>query len=127
MTTPGFTHPDLLALLKVMDEGQLDALPFGLIGLDAQDRVCRYNLAETRGTGLQRAEVQGQLLFTEVAQCMNNYQVAQRFHDASSAGTALDVQLPYTLTWRMRPTAVTLRLLAAPGQPIRYVAVHRPG
>ena len=67
----------------------------------------------------------GHPLFSEVAQCMNNYLVAQRFDDAQADGTVLDEQLPYVFTLRMRPTPVVLRLLSAPGRPLRFVLVQR--
>ena len=56
---------------------------------------------------------------------MNNFMVAQRFDDAAANGSALDVTIDYVLTLRMRPTKVALRLLALPGQAMRYVLVHR--
>lgn len=85
----------------------------------------RYNRTESVGSGLALAEVMGRPLFGEVAQCMNNYLVAQRFEDALADGTVLDAQLPYVFTLRMRPTPVVLRLLAAPGRALRFVLVQR--
>jgi hypothetical protein len=58
---------------------------------------------------------------------MNNFMVAQRFEDALTSGSPLDVVVDYVLTLRMRPVKVKLRLLAAPKAATRYVLVQRPG
>ena len=104
---------------------ELDALAFGVIGMDEGGAVQRYNSFESKAAGLSRERVIGQPLFTAVAPCMNNFMVAQRFDDALVSGTTLDAAIDYVLTLRMRPVKVKLRLLAAPGVAIRYVLVQR--
>jgi photoactive yellow protein len=124
---PGFADADALAWLCAADGPALDVADFGVIGFgnDADAVVQRYNRTESLGSGLALDQVMGRPLFAEVAQCMNNYLVAQRFDDALADGTALDHQMPYVFTLRMRPTPVVLRLLAAPGCPLRFVLVQR--
>ena len=120
-----FEQPGLAALLANMDDAALDALGFGVIAFDQQDRVQRYNAFESQAAGLRPERVLGQDLFVVVAPCMNNYLVAQRFIDARAAGEALDETINYVLTLRMRPTKVQLSLLAAPAAALSYVLVHR--
>jgi len=120
-----FERPDLAALLADMDEAALDALSFGVIGFDAENRVRRYNVVESQAAGLRPERVLAQDLFTVVAPCMNNFLVAQRFIDAREAGTGLDETINYVLTLRMRPTKVRLRLLSAPAAEFSYVLVQR--
>ena len=124
---PDFAQPGLMHRLAQMDDAGLDQLDFGVIGFgkEADARVVRYNACERRGSGLDPQRVLGLPLFSVVAQCMNNYLVAQRFDDAVEAGTALDHTLDFTFTLRMRPTPVVLRLLSAPDQPVQYIAVRR--
>lgn len=124
---PAFDAAHLRDQLRAMDAATLDELDFGVIGfgLDAEATVTHYNAAEQRGSGLPRHRVVGLPLFAVVAQCMNNYLIAQRFEDALAEGSALDVTLNWVFTLRMRPTPVTLRLLATPGDATRYVAVRR--
>ncbi len=125
---PSFDADRLHARLEALDDAGLDRLDYGVIGFDAEGVIQRYNTWESRATGLDPARVCGQPLFTVVAQCMNNYLVAQRFEDAQAAGTALDDTLDYVLTLRMKPCRVKLRLLAEPGRAWRYVCVQRlPG
>lgn len=126
-TPPQFDQADMLDWLCAAEPASLDALDFGVIGFgpDAEAVVQRYNRTESQGSGLAPDQVLGRPLFSEVAQCMNNYLVAQCFDDAQADGTVLDEQLPYVFTLRMRPTPVVLRLLAAPGRPLRFVLVQR--
>lgn len=125
--SPAFDDAGLLAWLCEADAEQLDTLAFGIIGfgLDAEAVVRRYNRFEREASGLAIGQVLGLPLFGQVAQCMNNYLVAQRFADALADGTPLDETLPYVFTLRMRPTPVVLRLLAAPGVDQRFVVVQR--
>ena len=111
--------------LQRCSDVELDALAFGVIGMDEGGVVQRYNSFEAQAAGLSRERVIGQPLFTAVAPCMNNFMVAQRFDDALASGTTLDAAIDYVLTLRMRPVKVKLRLLAAPGVAIRYVLVQR--
>lgn len=115
----------ILASLHALDDAALDALDFGVIAFDADHRVCRYNAREAGFSGLKASEVIGQALFTDIAQCMNNYLVAQRFEDAAAAQQPLDLTIDFVLTWRMRPTPVQLRLLSAPDIDLQYLLLLR--
>lgn len=124
---PSFSQPDLLSWLECHDNAALDQLDFGVIGFgrDADARVVRYNACERRSSGLEVSKVMGLPLFGVVAQCMNNFMVAQRFEDADASGEPLDAELDYTFTLRMRPTPVRLRLLSQADSPTRYIAILR--
>lgn len=124
---PTFSDPACLADIDRLGDAELDALDFGVIGFDAQGVVRRYNACESRMAGLSPQRVLGHPLFTVVAPCMNNFMVAQRFEDAAADGQALDAEIDYVLTLRMRPMKVRLRLLASPGAGLRYVLVNRAG
>jgi photoactive yellow protein len=124
-STLSFDQPDLAGRLALCSADELDSLEFGVIGFDDGARVCRYNAFESRAAGLSPESVLGQPLFTLVAPCLNNFMVAQRFEDASAHGSVLDDTIAYVLTLRMRPTKVALRLLAGPGQAMRYLLIQR--
>ena len=123
---PTFDQPDLAARLGELTDAELDDLDFGVIGIDADGVVRRYNAFESKLAGLSPQRVLGNALFTTVAPCMNNFLVAQRFDDAKADGTRLDATIDYVLTLRMRPLKVKLRLLAEPGAALRHVLVRRP-
>jgi len=125
LTRPTFESADLPDWMATCREQELDDLDFGVIGFDLDGRVQRYNATESRLAGLATARVLGQMLFTSVAPCMNNFMVCQRFEDALRDGTPLDDTIDYVLTLRMRPVKVKLRLLARPREGFRYVLVQR--
>jgi photoactive yellow protein len=117
--------PDLGLQLAALSVTELDDLDFGVIGFDNDTVVCRYNQVESTAAGLSPQRVLNQPLFTNVAPCMNNFMVAQRFEDAIDQGDTLDITIDYVLTLRMRPVKVALRLVALPGAAVRYVLVRR--
>ena len=125
LDTLTFDCDGLLHRLEAMSPEQLDEVTFGIIGFDGAGLVRRYNAHEAQMALFDREDVLGQHLFVELAPCLNNYLVAGRFEDATAALQALDEQLPYVLTFRMRPTRVRLRLLAAPDVAMRYVLIQR--
>ncbi|WP_255602560.1 PAS domain-containing protein [Glacieibacterium megasporae] len=100
---------------------ECDLLPFGVIGLDAKGVAVIYNATEARLAGLRPENVIGAAFFESIAQCMNNYLVAQRFIDEA----VIDETIPFVLTLRMRPTPVRLRLLATPEVPLNYILIER--
>jgi photoactive yellow protein len=124
-TDLSFATPGLYARLAQLQPQDLDQLDFGVIGFDDETQVCRYNRFESEAAGLTAPRVLGQPLFTNVAPCLNNFMVAQRFEDAQDDAAALDETIDYVLTLRMRPIKVKLRLLAAPDSAVRYVLVQR--
>jgi photoactive yellow protein len=107
--------------LQIMRPDVCDHLPFGVVGLDAIGVTKVYNETEARMAGLDPKRMLGTSFFDAVAQCMNNFMVAQRFEDEPE----LDVLIPYVLTLRMRPTPVRLRLLASRTGPLRFLLVNR--
>lgn len=107
--------------LAAMGSDACDGLPFGAVGLDKTGLVVVYNATEARLSGLDAQAVIGLPFFEAVAQCMNNFMVAQRFEDEAE----LDEIVPYVLTLRMRPTRVRLRLLAAPTRPLNFILIER--
>lgn len=120
-----FDSPELFAILLSLSAGELDELTFGVIGFDAEEKICIYNTPEAGWAGLNRNRVLGTSMFEVVAPCMNNYLISQRFEHASQHREALDITLDYVLTLRMRPTPCTLRLLAGPTSRIRFILVRR--
>lgn len=115
-----FDDPVMAERLGALGEAELDELAFGVVGLDGEGLVDRFNAYEARNSGLPRAEVVGRHYFFDVAPCMNNYLVAERLEEP-----VLDVTMPYVLTFRMRPTPVRLRLIRTEASVRRWVLVFR--
>ena len=133
LAPPQFNDTQIGSRLEALTAEQLDDLDFGVIGFDGDTVVRVYNRFESAAAGLRPQSVLGRPLFTEVAPCMNNFMVAQRFEDAAAdpgadtaaATTGLDATIDYVLTLRMRPEKVALRLVADPSLKHRYVLVRR--
>lgn len=118
-----FDQPNLINALAKLDDKAFDELPFGVIGFGSDGLVKRYNRFETEATGLLRENVLGKHVFTDIAQCMNNFLVAQRYEDAWTSATPLDATLDYVLTWRMKPVKVKLRLLWQKHSELAFIAL----
>jgi photoactive yellow protein len=100
---------------------ELDNFSFGVIGFGSDYIVSRYNAVESIGSGLRAAHVIGKHVFDEVAICMSNFMIAQRFLDESE----LDEIVPYVLTLRMKPTPVRLRLMKSSRAETQFLLIER--
>lgn len=107
--------------LEKLNEHELDALPFGVIGMSEHGIVEVYNQTEAKLAGLSPDKVLGAHFFSTIAQCMNNFLVAQRFIDEPELDTVID----FVLTLRMRPTPVKLRLMKSATMRRRYILLDR--
>ena len=74
-----------------LDDGELDELPFGVICIDRDGTILRYNLAEARLARLDRTTVIGRGFFDEVAPCTDTPAFRGRF-DRFAAGDGAAVQ-----------------------------------
>lgn len=124
MVSVDFHHEQLFEILQGASSEALDMLSFGIIGFDTANTIKIYNAAESRLTRFDPNRMIGSNLFEEIALCMNNYLIAQRFQDALEEHTALDETIHYMLTYRMKPTKVKIRLLAEPTHPLRFVVIQ---
>ncbi|HEY0793220.1 MAG TPA: hypothetical protein VGD78_19305 [Chthoniobacterales bacterium] len=97
----------LLDYLEKAGAAALDATDFGVIRMRTDGTVIAYNAYESRLSGLSKTSVMEKCFFTEVAPCTNNFMVAEQFNRPG----ALDAELDYVFTYRMKPTKVRLRLL----------------
>ncbi len=114
-----FDDADLFAALLTADNKTLDALDFGVVSLDANLVCTHYNRIESEHSGLSPERVIGLPFFDQVAPCMNNRLVADKLRRDGP----LDETLSYTLSVRIRPTLVRLRMLAAASTDRRFLLV----
>jgi photoactive yellow protein len=82
---------DVGALGRMTPEA-LDALPFGVVTLDATGRVVSYNDTESRMAGLPKESVVGRNFFTEVAPCARVREFEGRFRDFSAGRSRLALE-----------------------------------
>jgi photoactive yellow protein len=115
---PTFDAHDIAATLDGMADHERDLLPFGVVEMDRDFTVLRYNATESRYAGLPPERVVGRHFFRDVAPCCNNRFVAQRY-DLDT----LDETVPYTFALQMRPVPVTLRMIKRRGSGRMYLLV----
>ena len=110
------------ALSKISDD-QLNAIDFGITGLDNDCVVTRYNnyLVNLSGVSIQKAV--GFHYFSNVAPCMNNFMVSQKLEDAIDESTSLDETINYVLSVKMKPTKVKIRLVYDSDLMVSYVLI----
>lgn len=119
LTALQFDAPDAAASLQRLSADELDGLDFGVVEMDHQGQVLRYNATESRYSGLPVDRVVGRHFFRDVAPCSNNRHVAHRYEAAT-----LDDTIAYTFALRMKPVPVTLRLLKPADSPCMYLLVR---
>ena|ERR1700691_6019063 len=103
---PLFDGPNIAAQLNCMSDGELDALPFGVVEMNHEFKVLRCNSTQTRHSKLPTDRVIGQHFFRDAAPWGNNQRVARRYQVDS-----LDETIPYTVSLNLQPLPVTLRML----------------
>lgn len=114
-----FSSPALAIELPHLPSDEIDQFDFGVVEMNHQGKVLRYNATESRYSGLAADRVVGRHFFTEVAPCSNNRKVAHRFNEP-----ALDETIAYTFALRMKPIPVTLRMIKTPGSATMYLLVR---
>lgn len=116
----------LLTTADVLTEAQLDALPVGMIHLDREGRVLRYNRTEGQLTGLDPSSVVGRCFFGEVAPCTRVREFEGHFRRGVAEGR-LHVVFPYEFRFRDgRRRDVRVSMYFSPVTETVWVMVERP-
>ncbi len=121
----GPASTDRLSLHLLSDE-ELDLLPFGVIGLDRNGIIVRYNRAEARLARLDRALVLGQSFFEKVAPCTNNPEFRGRFEAlAADPDGPRSVSFPFVFGFRFGTQDVMIEIVRTPSASLLFVCVNR--
>lgn len=113
------------ASLDDLSADALDALPFGVIQVDAAGRITFYNQAESRFSGRAPEAVMGRDFFREVAPCTNLPAFHGRFLEGVRRG-ALDAEFGFVFGFDP-PARVRVEMRGA-REPGRYwIVVHQLG
>jgi photoactive yellow protein len=92
-----------------ISEAELDSLPYGVIQLDAEGGVLRYNAFEAGLSGLTKQRVVGKNFFKQVAPCTDLQQFHGRFREGVAAGE-LHCTFRFHFGFRQNPRDVTVTL-----------------
>ena len=109
--------------LDAMSDAELDTLGVGVVGLDANGIIHRYNLYESRLARLDRAQVVGRSFFGEVAKCTRGPFEA-RFR-ALVAGGARSERFPFVFDFAFGAQEVQVEIVRPRGSDLVYLLVAR--
>jgi len=99
----------LLTAADGMSAEELDALPYGMIQLDAHGRILRFNAVESRLASLPQQQQIGKHFFTEVAPCTKVQEFYGRFKEGV-VRESLDTSFQFHFAFKQSPRDVTVRL-----------------
>jgi photoactive yellow protein len=99
----------LLESADAMTPRELDALPYGMIQLDASGRILKYNAVESRLASLPQAQAIGKQFFTEIAPCTKVQAFYGRFREGVIR-ESLDATFQFHFAFKQHPRDVTVRL-----------------
>jgi photoactive yellow protein len=107
--------------LDDLDDAALDALPFGVVCLDENLQVVRFNRAEAERTGIQRWRVLGRTYFGDVVPARDGPLASEvrGFFRSAVPTRAID----HTFTRRTGAEAAHIELSHGDGRV--YLAIHR--
>lgn len=107
-------------------DAELDALPFGVIALDPQGFILRYNLYESRFARLDRNQVVGRRFFEDVAPCTRTEAFEGRFRAFVAGRTERTVErFDYVFDFKFGAQHVMVELVRAPRAERYYLFVNR--
>lgn len=109
---PDFDTPKLAQAVEALTLEEIDQLPFGVIGLDAEETVRVYNSTEAKLSGYRDRPSRGKLFFVDVAPCMNNGYFKGRISKALQGGS-LDVTFTFVGDFEDGDRELTVRAQAA--------------
>ena len=119
-----FVPESVIQELGSLTRSHADAQDFGIIKLDNAGVVELYNKYESELAGVAPKDAEGKNFFTQIAPCTNNRLFYGRFKDGIVSGN-LNITLPYTFTYKMRPTNVQIHLYHDTASNTNWVFVKR--
>ncbi|MBC7545619.1 MAG: photoactive yellow protein [Candidatus Sericytochromatia bacterium] len=119
-----FVSPEVLGMLDNLDQNKADTLTYGAIKVDDNGIVQVYNRSQADLAGLTTAGVIGKNWFQDIAPCTNNRLFLGRFKDGVQKGT-LNAAFPYTFSYKMAVTNVTIHMVRSPSGQSNWVFVKK--
>ncbi|MFO0760719.1 MAG: V4R domain-containing protein [Byssovorax sp.] len=125
LAEPSTPEPFDLQTIDERSDDELDALPFGVICLDEEGTILRYNLYESRFARLDRNTVIGRTFFGEVAPCARTEAFEGRFRAFLARGGAGTERFDFLFDFKFGAQQVSIELVKAPGAARYYLLVNR--
>ncbi len=120
---PDFETTNLAEAIEALTGDEIDRLPFGVIGLDAQGVVRLFNKTEANLSGYGERPTHGKIFFTDIAPCMNNSHFKGRIEKARAAGT-LNISFTFIGDFEDSDRELSIRVQSAKDGGI-WIAIRR--
>jgi photoactive yellow protein len=104
-------------------EEELDSLPYGVIQLNPEGAILRYNAYEEGLSGLSKKKVMGKNFFKHVAPCTDVQEFYGRFRDGVAAGE-LNCTFRYHFPFKDKPRDVNITLLHNKRDQITWILIE---
>ena len=112
--------------LDQSSDQELDTLPFGVIALDDEGTILRYNLYEAQFARLDRNQVLGRDFFNEVARCTRGEAFEGQFRRGVTTGaTGSIARFSYIFDFRFGAQHVEVEIVRPPDVPRYYLLINR--
>lgn len=112
--------------LDRLDDAALDELPFGVIALDPEGTILRYNAAEARLARLDRSTVIGRTFFGEVAPCTAVPGFKGRFDELVEGRNERGVvRFEFLFDFKFGAQQVDIEMVRVPDAERTYILVNR--
>jgi photoactive yellow protein len=115
-----------LLTIDTRSDQELDTLPFGVICLDEDGTILRYNLYESQFARLDRNQVLGRNFFSEVAQCTRGEAFEGQFRRGVTTGaTGSFARFPFLFDFTFGAQDVEIEMVRPAEVPRYYLFVNR--
>jgi photoactive yellow protein len=112
--------------VDALDDSELDRAPFGIICVDREGTILRYNLYESRLARLDRNQVLGRGFFEEIARCTRTDAFEGRFRRFVEGTLPLEEQrFEYVFDFAFGAQQVVVELHRAPEGERYYFFINR--
>jgi photoactive yellow protein len=116
---------DLLTIDERTDQ-ELDTLPFGVIALDGDGTILRYNLYESQIARLDRNQVLGRNFFTDVAPCTRTDVFHGQFRRGVASGaTGSFARFGFLFDFKFGAQDVEVEMVRPANVPRYYLLINR--
>ena len=111
--------------VELLEDDQLDRLPFGVIALSGGGLVLRYNLAEARFARLDRRQVIGKPFYTRIAPCTATPGFQGHLDRFLHEETAAITSFEYTFDFKFGAQQVRIEAVRGQQNAAVYLLVNR--
>ena len=126
LATGNPVRPFSAAAIDEMGDPELDALPFGVVGLDEDGVILRYNLYESRLARLDRNQVLGRTFFGDVAPCTAVEAFYGRFQRIVAAGAEAQTEtFSFVFDFKFGAQAVSVEIVPMHEMGRYYLLIKR--